>query len=239
MTGALIAIIVFAAAFVQSLSGFGFAVVIMPIITLMLGLPTAAPLVACIALTVYTINVVRFRRAINMGEVLRLGLSSAFGVPIGIWVLSNLDEAVVEQILGALLVLFALYSLARPRTQWVPSRHWVYPAGFAAGCLGGAYNTPGPPAIIYGTLRQWPRDEFRAAMQALFLANGTLVVTSHLVSGHVTAEVFTLYLLAVPALALGILVASRVDKRVDRQKFRTLVLGMVLLLGSLLLLGMG
>jgi uncharacterized protein len=237
MTGPLIAAIVLAASFVQSLSGFGFAIVVMPLLTLLLGIKTAAPLVAVTALTVYVINVARFRRAINGSEVLRLGLASALGVPMGIWIVSNADATLVKQALGVLLVLFALYSLLRPTAAaWTLSRRWVYPAGFLAGCLGGAYNTPGPPAIVYATLRQWPRDEFRACLQTLFLVNGLLVVTSHLVAGHLTASVLTYCLYTVPALALGILLASRVDSRVDRERFRTLVTVMILLLGLSLVL---
>ena len=68
MTAAFIAAVVFVAALLQSLSGFGFAIIIMPLVTLVLGLHTAAPMVALTALTVYTINVVRFRRAIDAQE---------------------------------------------------------------------------------------------------------------------------------------------------------------------------
>lgn len=239
MTGLLIAAIVLAAAFLQSLSGFGFALLVMPLLTLVLGVQTAAPLVALAALTVYTVNVTRFRQAINAGEVLRLGLASALGVPMGIWVLANVEGTLVEQVLGLLLILFAVYSLARPTSSWIPSARWVYPAGFVAGCLGGAYNTPGPPAIVYGTLRQWPRDQFRAVMQSLFLINGVLVVASHLTAGHLTRPVLTYYLYTAPALALGILLASRVDGKVDQGRFRTLVMIMCLVLGISLLLGLG
>ena len=238
MTPWLIAVLVFLASFLQSLSGFGFAIVVMPVLTLMLGIQTAAPLVALTALTVYIINVARFRRSINAREVLRLGLASALGVPMGIWILANMDATLVKQALGLVLILFATYSLARPSVAWTPSPRWVYPAGFVAGCLGGAYNTPGPPAILYGTLRQWPRDEFRAGLQTLFLVNGLLVVSSHLVAGHLTAPVLAYCLYTVPALVLGILLASRVDSRVDRGRFRALVTGMILLLGLSLILGL-
>jgi hypothetical protein len=130
--------------------------------------------------------------------------------------------------------------LLRPTASFVISGRWVYPAGFAAGCLGGAYNTPGPPAIVYGSLRQWPRDEFRAVLQALFFVNGLLVVLSHYVAHHLTGEVLTLYsLYAVPALLLGIAIGSCVDNKVDRQRFRTVVTVMILLLGVSLLLGLG
>ncbi|MFN2167983.1 MAG: sulfite exporter TauE/SafE family protein [Anaerolineae bacterium] len=239
MPAILIIVIVFAAAFAQSLTGFGFALVVMPLLTIVLGIRTAAPLVAVAALTVYTVNLARYRRAINISEVLRLGLASAAGVPVGIWLLSAVDEEVVMRILGAILLAYAAYSLLQPKAQRVLSRGWVFPAGFFAGCLGGAYNTPGPPVIVYGSMRQWPRDEFRAVLQALFFLNGVLVVASHAVAQHLTKSVLLYYLYAVPALAMGILLGSVVDRRIDQDLFRKIVTGMILALGLALLLGVG
>jgi uncharacterized membrane protein YfcA len=239
MTIVLIITIVFGAALIQSLSGFGFAVIIMPLISLMVGLQVAAPMVALTALTVYSINVARYRRAIDYKELLRLGVAAVLGVPLGIWVLTSMDESVVMRILGLMLVTYAIFALVRPTTKWVLSRHWAYPAGLLAGCLTGAYNVPGPPVIVYGSLRQWPRDEFRALLQAIFFIGGVLVVGSHLVAQRVTADVLRLYLFALPALGLGILVGSRVDRYVDRDRFRTIVTVMVLVLGLALLFGIG
>ncbi|HSR35036.1 MAG TPA: sulfite exporter TauE/SafE family protein [Anaerolineae bacterium] len=235
----LIVAVVFAAALTQSLSGFGFALIIMPLVTLMVGLQTAAPMVALTALTVYVINVSRYRRAIDVREVLRLGTASLFGIPLGIWLLANVNEALVMQIMGLILIAYAAYALVRPTTSWVLAHHWVYPAGFLCGCLSGAYNTPGPPVIVYGSLRRWPRDEFRGVLQAIFLINGAVVVASHLIAGHVTATVLVLYLCALPAMALGILVGSSLDRKVDRKQFRTFVIVMVLVMGLALVVGVG
>jgi len=239
MPGILIAAIVFVAAFAQSLTGFGFALMMMPLVTVVLGVRTAAPVVALAALTVYSVNLVRYRRSINVPEVLRLGVASAAGVPVGIWVLSNADEKVVMRILGLILVAYAGYSLLQPKTRRVLSRGWVYPAGFLAGCFGGAYNTPGPPVIVYGSMRQWPRDEFRAVLQALFFLNGILVVASHAFAEHLTKQVLVYYLYAVPALAVGILVGTVVDPRIDQTQFRRIVTAMILVLGLALVVGMG
>jgi uncharacterized membrane protein YfcA len=228
--------VVFLAAMLQVLSGFGFALIVMPFASLLLDLHTAAPLVALISLTVYTINLIRYRQAINIREVLRLAVASALGVPVGIWLLANVDEILVNRLLGLILIAYGAYSLLRPVASRLPSRRWVYPAGFLAGCLGGAYNTPGPPVIVYGRLRQWPKDEFRAVLQAFFFVNGLLVVTSHLVAHHVTIQVLAFYLYAAPALLLGILAGSRLDAKIDRERFRLLVTVMILIAGLVLLL---
>jgi uncharacterized membrane protein YfcA len=229
--------VIFVATILQSLSGFGFALIVMPVLTLVVGLRVAAPTLALIALTLYVTNVLRFRRSIDFKEVLRLGLASALGVPVGVWMLAHVNENLFKQVMGASLMLYAVYSFLGPAMSWRLGRLWVYPAGFLAGCLAGAYNIPGPPVIVYGSLRQWPRDEFRATLQTLFLINGLLVVSSHLLAGNVTVEVLTYVLYAVPALGLGILAGSLLDQRVDRQAFRKLVQAMVLVMGLFLVAG--
>lgn len=239
MTTALVTTIVFFAAFVQTLSGFGFALIVMSLLTIVMGLRMAAPLVALAGLTVYTINLIRYHRAVNIREALRLAAAAALGIPIGLWMLSNVEESAIKSLLGLILIAYALYKLMHPVTPCLRSRWWAYPAGFAAGCLGGAYNTPGPPVIVYGSLRQWPKDEFRAILQTLFFSNAVLVVASHVVAHHLTTGVLTLYSYAAPALLLGILAGSRLDSRVNKDRFRTLVTVLILVLGLSLVLGLG
>jgi len=239
MTTLLIAAVVLFAAFAQTLSGFGFALIVMPIATIWVGLQTAAPLVALTALTSYTVNLIRYRRAVDVREVLRLGVASALGIPVGLWALANVDESIIKPLLGLVLIAYAVYRLVRPAGLRLCSPHWVYPAGFLAGCLGGAYNTPGPPVIVYGSLRQWLKEEFRAVLQAFFFLNGTLVVASHYLAHHLTPTVLTIYAYAAPALLLGILTGSRADRKLNRDRFRTIVTVMILLLGLSLALGWG
>jgi uncharacterized membrane protein YfcA len=236
---ALIGAIVFVAATQQVLSGFGFALVVMPLLTLLIGVKTAAPLVALTGLTLYVINALRLRRAVNLCRVVRLGAGSLLGVPVGVWATGAVDERIVKGVLGAILVGYALYTLARPEVRtgaWLRTPGWIYPAGFLAGCLGGAYNTPGPPVIIYGSLRGWPRDEFRAVLQAFFLVNAALVVASHLAAGHLTGPVLRLYGIAVVALGAGVWVGTRLDRWVSPQRFGGLVATMILILGASLVL---
>lgn len=237
MTTILLLVAVFLAAAIQALTGFGFALVVMPLVTLVLGLREAAPLVALAGLTLYTINLVRFRRSVDPAQVVRLAAASAVGIPVGLWVLANVDDGIIKPVLGLVVAAYALYALLRLETPWVCPPSWVYPAGFLAGCLGGAYNTPGPPVILYASMRRWPRHNFRANLQTLFFINGVLVVTSHGVAGHLTAWVLTHYLVAVPALLLGILAGALLDPRIDRERFRQLVAVLILLLGVSLMLG--
>lgn len=227
----LFVILVFFSAFQQTLSGFGFALILMPIATIIFGLHTASSLVALVAITLYTINLFRYKNALNVMQFLRLGIAAAIGVPIGVWALINLDQVIVKLFLGLLLIGYALYSLANPVGLRVESERWGYLAGFLGGCLGGAYNVPGPPIVIYGSLRAWEKDEFRAILQAIFLVSGTLTVASHSIAGRVTPNVLMLYAISLPALWIAIWSAARVDTHVNRPRFRMIVTAMVLVMG--------
>jgi len=225
-----VAIVLFAA-FVQTLSGFGFALMVMPLLTILVGLRRAAPLVALAGLTLYLLNLIRHRRALDPKEVLRLMAASVPGIFVGIWVLSHVQEKLVTAILGGVLILYAVYELSKPETLLLRSAAWAYPAGFVAGCLGGAYNTPGPPLVAYGSMRGWPKEKFRGILQAVFLMNASLVVTSHYLAHHITGQIVRWYLCSVPAVLVGAFVGSRLDGYLDRKRFRKLVTAMILLLG--------
>jgi len=234
-----IVVIVFVAAVLQSLAGFGFALIVMPLATLVLDLKTAAPLIALAGLTAYTVNLIRFHRAVDVGELARLGAASVLGIAVGMWALVRVDELTINRAMGVILIAYAAYGLLHPAAGRRPAQWWAYPAGFLAGCLGGAYNTPGPPVAVYGSLRQWRKDEYRAILQTLFFINGVLVVGSHLLAGHVIPQVWTLYAWAAPALLVGLWAGARLDRRMDQERFRSLVTAMILVLGASLLLGLG
>ncbi len=228
-------VIIFLAALLQTTSGFGFALLAMPLVALVIGVKAAAPLVALVGLTLYAVNLARYRRGFEWRVVWPLAAAAALGVPVGVWALSNLDEDIVKSVLGALLIAYALYSLWRPQAATLRSDVWAWPAGFLAGLLGGAFNTPGPPVIVYGNLKQWPRNLFRSTLQALFLFSSGLVIVSHAVAGNLTHGTWLSYLLLVPALLLGVWAGAWVDRHISNQHFRILVLALIFATGVLLL----
>ncbi len=236
MTEILLIVIVFSAASQQTVTGFGFSLIVMPLATLLFGLQTAAPLVALQGLTLYIVNLTRYRRQVNLGEALHLGVAAAIGVPIGVWALVSVNESVIKFILGLILIAYAIYSLAQPTGLHLRSKYWVYLYGLVAGSLAGAYNTPGPMLVVYGSLRRWQKEEFRAILQLIFFLTGSLTVASHFLGQRLTTNVSTFYLYTAPVLLVGVLVGSWIDHRVDRERFRILMTVMILLLGASLMI---
>jgi uncharacterized membrane protein YfcA len=230
-----VVLIVFFAIFTQSLTGFGLALVSMPLLTALLGVETAAPMVALFGLLAEVILLLYYRQAVNVQVIWRLIAASMIGVPAGVLVVRSLNEEVVLAILGVIVGGYALYALLKLRLPAIDGPAWAYGVGFVAGVLGGAYNTSGPPVIVYGNCRGWPPEEFKANLQGFFLLTSLIIAASHALAGNYSAEVLRYSLLALPAVAVGLAAGLALSKRVSATTFRTLVLWLLLALGAWLI----
>ncbi len=233
----IVTLIVFFAIFVQAASGFGLALISMPLLVGLVGIGTATPLVALIGITAEVFLLRRYWQALNFAAVKRLSLASVVGIPLGVYVLREGDGRFITTILGLIVAGYALYALFGPHLPELRQPAWAYGFGFLGGVLSGAYNTSGPPVIIYGTCRRWEPTTFKGNLQAYFLLNSLFTLSAHLISGNFTAVVWQNYLWAVPGVALGLVVGKWVDGRLNPTQFRKGVLVLLVLLGIRLVVG--
>lgn len=139
-------------------------------------------------------------------------------------------------ILGFVIIAYALYALINFRLPELQHPIWAFVFGFFAGLLGGAYNTAGPPVIIFGNSRRWEPAEFKANLQGFFLATSLWILASHAIRGNITADIWTLFLPSILAIALGVWAGLMLDQRIDSRPFGRIVLWLLLLLGVSLFL---
>lgn len=232
----LTALVMFFATFVQGSAGFGMALVSMPLLVGVLGVRTATPLVALLGSATEIIMLVRYREAFNWRAVARLSAASLVGIPLGVVLLGRLDEQIVTTALGVVIIGYAIYALAGPALPQLAHRAWAYSFGFVAGLLSGAYNTSGPAVVMYGSCRRWLPAEFKSNLQGFFLFNSVMVLLVHGLSGNFTPVVWHNFLLGMPTAVLGLLAGFCLDRRLNPQLFRRIVLVLLLVLGVRLLI---
>ena len=227
--------VIFLAALIKGTLGFGESLLAMPLLTLMLGITTATPLVALVAATLTMVMFGASWREIELRSTWRLLGAAGLGVPIGVLLVRWAPAELVTRLLGAVVLGFGLFSLFRPTLFSLEHPAWAYVFGFLAGLLGSAYNTSGPPMVLYSAARRWPPDRFRATMQSVFLPISLLILLSHALSGLWSLRVFQLYALALPPLLLALWLGTWLSKRICGRCFDWLVYGALVLLGLVLL----
>jgi uncharacterized membrane protein YfcA len=226
-----VALIIFLAVLTQAVTGFGSALVSMALLTQVLGIQVAAPLVALMAGTIEFILLVRYRQAFKLSAVWRIAVASVVGIPLGILALRHVSERIVLAVLGLVIVGYAVYALTNPRLPELKQPGWAFGFGFLAGLLGGAYNVSGPPAILYGSSQRWSPAEFKSNLQGFFLLNDALVIAGHAWSGHLTPAVWENFRIAVAAIALGLVAGSALERFINPVVFRRIVLWLLVLVG--------
>ncbi len=232
---ALVVAVIWIAALLQSALGFGQALIAMPLITLLTDVRTASALVAVAGFSATLLILAGQRQHVNLREVWRLIVGSVIGVPLGVLFLTRLPEPVIVGGLGLMLIVFALYNLAHLQLPHLHQQSLAFGFGALAGMLGGAYNTSGPPLVVYGMLRRWTPEQFPATLQSVFLVNGVLVLLAHSQSGLWTAQVGLLYIAGLPLLPLAVWLGRRLNRALPREQFVRAVHLLLLVLGSVLL----
>ena len=232
MSGAVIPVlgIVFLATFIRSAFGFGEALFAVPLLALYLPLTIAAPLAVLISITIAAVVVVQDWHKIHLRSTGWLFGSTLAGIPVGLWLLTSSHQRIIRILLAIVILSFSLYSLLgrRPPELKNDSRGWLLGCGFCAGVLGGAYGMNGPPLVIYGSMRRWSAQHFRATLQGYFLPASIVGMAGYWVAGLWVPAVTRYFLWSLPLLWPAIWLGRVVNHRMHGDGFlRYVYLGLM------------
>jgi uncharacterized membrane protein YfcA len=223
-------LVIFIATLIRSTLGFGEALVAVPLLALRTPVAIAAPLAVAVSVLVAGMVVVQDWHKIQTRSALWLILSTLLGIPLGLLLLARVDDHLVKSILGAIIICFSLYSLCAPTTLHLRRDHFtlLLGSGFLAGILGGAYGMNGPPLVLYGALRRWSPQSFRATLQGYFLPASLVGLIGYAILGLWSRPVTRYFLLSLPGILLGTVLGRAINHRLRSDRFfRVIYLGLI------------
>ncbi len=233
-----VAVVVLAAvaAFIQALSGFGFSLFIVPFLAVLIG-PKDTVLLANLLSTVSgVVQTVHLRHHAERRMALILMAGSFVGMPIGLAVLLLVDAHVLQLIIAGMVILFTLL-LMRGLALHSAGLLGDLGAGLASGILNTSTSMSGPPVVLYLQGRRMPPLHFRATISMFFTVTSFVAVTLLVGTGNAKLYVFGAFALALPAVLVGQRAGNLMFKRVDIVFFRRMVYGILLLSGSVAIVG--
>jgi len=230
-------LVVFVATFIRSAIGFGEALFAVPLLALRLPLEVAAPLAVLISITIALIVVAQDWRKVHARSMGWLMFATIFGIPVGLVLLTSSHQHLVKAVLAILIIVFSIYSLAgeRPPELTSDSLPWMLGCGFFAGVLGGAYGMNGPPLAIYGAMRRWSAQQFRATLQGYFLPASMLGMLGYWLKGLWVPAVTHYFLWSLVPMVPAILLGKFVNHRLHGNAFLKYVYGALVAISAVLL----
>jgi len=228
--------IAFLAGLIQGLSGFGSALIAVPLLALLLPVQTVVPLMAMLGTAISAFNLMHLRHAVRLQPVMPLLAGYLLGTPVGLFFLTKAPETAVLGSLGLFITVYALLSLTgrQPSSTWL--REWRIGLGAVSGALGAAYSTNGPPVILHvAAHREWEADRRKATLVVFFLISSGITVVAHWASGLVTADVLRWLLWSTPLLFAGTLTGVWLYRRLGEHNYQRVTFGLILATGVVLI----
>jgi len=200
--------ILFFAGFIQGMTGFGSALVALPLLCLIVDIKFAIPLSVLSSLGITLLLALKLKAHLDKSKLIPLCTAALPGIFVGVTLLKKVNSETIALLLGILIIGYSCYSLFLNPTPKKLHPRWGYAAGFFSGAIGSAFSAGGPPVIIYTTMTGWDKDSIKATMTGFFLFNSLMIALAHGMTGVTTTEVMQTFLITFPLVILGTAVGS-------------------------------
>jgi uncharacterized membrane protein YfcA len=230
----LAALAAFAGASVQSATGFGFALILGPALFAVLGAKEAVSALLVLGVALNVMVLADGRRARVPWRALAPALAAAVpGLAAGVWILTALPKPALQAVLGVAVIVAALVQLGGARAvRRESSLGEACAVGLATGALTTSTSVSGPPLVLWLGSQGLRPAELRTSLSVCFLAlnlAGALALVVGAGTGALAGADVLLPLLAL--VVVGHLVGAWAFRRIDPERFRAVVLGLVIATG--------
>lgn len=216
----------FGAAFVRGLTGFGFGILLVPILALALT-PVEAVLAVNIMAALMALSDIRLILREAERSAFVIGALVVIGTAPGLLLLS-LTPVDIARLLIALVALSAFIAVLLPsRGVQQHGALTTSATGLSAGLLTGFAGMPGPPVVPYYVGRDIPRATAKASMIAVFGIAAVAAAGSGFAMGALDTRILALSLSLFPLVVLGNWIGSLASGKVSDGLWRAMV-GVVL-----------
>lgn len=223
--------IIFIAMFIQSLAGFGSALVAMPFLIALLGPDVARPAFTLLGQTAGLMFMIEYRHEWQLSDIKYAVFGAFIGIPLGTWLANTMAQDTFMLVLGIILVAYATYALSGLQLPKMRPA-WGTFFGFCSGILHSAYNVGGPPLVMYhSTHEDWDARRFKGNTQAIFFLMGFFIIYEHYRVGNITPVVLQNYGLMLVAMASALWIGFRLEKFIKQDVFRKMVMVLLMIIG--------
>jgi len=222
-------VIAFLAALCMSTTGFGFALTMTPLLTLVWDVKPAIATSVLLSLTTQMPLIVEVRSDVVPSRVVVLLAGFVLGLPVGLVIFDKLDSDSLTVFVAATVIVASAALFATPalRISDRAARPLGLIAGMFSGAIGSSTSMNGPPVVLYLLGRYRDVETFRATILSFFFPAAILMVGAFAILGRITEDVLIVAAACLPAMALGIVSGMWLRRRLDPDRFRHIVLAIL------------
>lgn len=213
----------------RGFSGFGGAMIYMPLISAIYDPRIAAVTVLLVDLVAATPFAIPEMRRCTWREVAPLSVAMALGLPVGVWLLIALDPIVLRWCIAAVILSLVPVLASGWRYHGAPSMPLTVGVGLFAGVSAGAVLIAGPPVILYWLGAGSSPKTLRANLMVFFMICDVLLVAIFGHEGLFEARPLALSLLLGVPFLIGMAIGARFFHGASERLYRIIAYGIITL----------
>ena len=204
----------------RGFSGFGAALIFIPLASAAVGPRSAAPLLLIIDAVAAASLIPRAWRGSDKREVGIMTLGAVLGVPLGTFVLSRSDPVAIRWMIAAMVAAMLALLASGWRYHGRPAVPLTIGVGGLAGFFSGVAQVGGPPVVAYWLGSRNSAETVRANIILYFAISTAFTMASYFVGDLLTGAVLGLAIVTGPLYGLGLLIGARMFGLASEQTFR-------------------
>lgn len=226
LAGVAVALVVASSA--QAVTGFGFALLAMPLLSLAVGAKDAVAVSSLVGTLGSMLLLARYRHQVRWGLVRPLLAGAVVGMPLGLYLLVVVDERTLKLAIAATVLVFVGVLASGWKLEGT-GRVVDLAAGFVSGVLNTSVSTNGPPLVLSLHARNLDPDVFRGTISAVFAASALVGDALFASAGRYNSTVLLYAAVGPFALVVGNVVGRMAGPHLTVRRFRAAVLGLLVL----------
>ncbi len=230
----LIFFIVFVASVVKGSTGFGLALIAMPLMSFFLPIKFLVPLITIFNLVTSVIIICQNLDFKYSKDEIIIPIFGVVGIIIGSMLLPAFSDIFLKRVLSIVLIILAIAFLSGYRFKIRNILRARIGAGLTSGFLGGLFSIIGPPMVLFLTSLGIDKTRFRLTFTWYSLVTTSVAFISYLLSGIVTLRILVFALILLPVLMAGTWIGSRIVKKLPSVAFTSICLWVTLLSGIMI-----
>lgn len=224
---------IFAGFFVQTIIGFGSALIALPFLLCVMPLAEAVSYISIFYMVSAPIYVYKEWEHIDKSLIKKVAVSSFFGVLVGILVLMYGKPLILKKALGVFIILFVLNSL-RVKNKSLFLKKMKHFFAFLGGFFSGVFSTGGPLYVMIVQNETTDVKTFRATMFAALGLVTMMRIPVLIAGGLMTMPQVYNSLYVMPFFVLALFLGKKVYLKLDEALVKKVVLGLLFVSGLML-----
>ncbi|MBS3767368.1 MAG: sulfite exporter TauE/SafE family protein [Candidatus Cloacimonetes bacterium] len=229
-------LIYFFAAMLQGITGFGFSLLAVPLLTMLISPKTVIPIMLLLSMILNVAVMLSSIRSLSFKKIYIILIAAVITMPIGTYFLVSVPDYLIEFLIGILILSFGTYLFLGYQFKIKREKIVQVLVGFASGILGGAVAMSGPPLVMFFANRREKKNPFRVNLVLYYFCLNLFIIPVYAFNNLLTTRVFNLSLVFLPALVLGAIAGNLLARKLPEHIFRRATLILLLIMGLLAIL---